>query len=104
MQWDPHDVVDDKVVSVSEWWINLKEHETLEPRAGVYLFSNSKLDIKYIGHAGAGQMVQEVTNAMKKKKSKGASQVRALYTNSHQKAESLEKLLIQKYDPVNNRK
>ena len=104
MQWDPNDVVDPKVVSASEWWINLKERENLEPRAGVYLLSNSKLDIKYIGHAGAGKMVQEISDAMKKKKSKGATQVRALYTNSNQKAESLEKFLVKKYDPVNNRK
>ena len=104
MQWDPHDVVDNKVVSVSEWWISLKDHETLESRAGVYLFSNSKFDIKYVGHAGAGKMVKEVNAAIKKKKSKGATQVRALYTNSVDKAQSLENFLVQKYNPVNNRK
>jgi excinuclease UvrABC nuclease subunit len=104
MQWDPHDVVNPKVTSVSEWWINLKEKQKLEARAGVYLFSNSKLEIKYIGHAGAGKMIEEVTNSIKKKKNKGATQVRALYTNSNQKAQSLEKFLIQKYNPVNNRK
>lgn len=104
MQWDPNDVVDDRVVEASEWWINLNEYEKLEPRAGVYLFANTKYDIKYIGTAGAGKMVKEIGKAIKNKKSKGATQVRALYTNSKQRAQTLEKQLIKKYDPVNNRK
>ena len=41
MQWDPNEVVDSRVVSYSEWWINLKDFGELEPRAGVYLFANS---------------------------------------------------------------
>ena len=104
MQWDPSEVVDSRVVSSSEWWINLKDFGELEPRAGVYLFANSKFDIKYIGTAGAGKMVKEIKKAINKKKSKGATIVRALYTNSTEKAQSLQEYLIQKYTPVNNQK
>ena len=104
MKWDPHEVVDSRVASASEWWINLKDPETLESRAGVYLFANTKFDIKYVGHAAGGKMIKEVKNAINQKKSKGATQVRALYTNSKERAQSLEKYLIQKYNPVNNQK
>ena len=104
MQWDPNEVVDTRVVTASQWWIDLKDTEKLEPRAGVYLFANAKVDIKYVGTAGAGKMIIEIKKAIKNKKSKGATKVRALYTNSKEKAQSLEKYLIQKYNPVNNRK
>ena len=102
MQWDPNDVVDSRVVSSSEWWIDLKDYKELEAKAGVYLFANAKYDIKYIGTAGARRMVQEVRRAIDRKKSKGATKIRTLYTNSTEKAQSLKKYLIAKYNPVNN--
>lgn len=102
MLWDPSDVVDSRVVSSSEWWIDLKDYKKLEARAGVYLFANAKYDIKYVGTAGARRMVQEVRRAIARKKSKGATKIRALYTNSTEKAQSLKKHLIKKYNPVNN--
>ena len=91
MQWDPNDVVDSRVVTASEWWINLKDFETLETRAGVYLFANSKYDVKYVGKAGANRMIAEIKDAISNDKSKGSTQVRALYTNSTERALSLEK-------------
>jgi hypothetical protein len=104
MQWDPNDVVDPRVVDASQWWINLKDYEKLEPRSGVYLLANSNYTIKYINTAEAHRMVEEVRDAIEKKKNKGATQVRALYTNSTEKARSLKEHLIKKYNPVNNRK
>jgi excinuclease UvrABC nuclease subunit len=104
MQWDPNDVVDSRVVAVSEWWIDLKDYKELESRSGVYLFANANYDIKYIGTAGAHGMTEEIKGAIDKKKSKGATKVRALYTNSKGKAKSLRKYLIKKYNPLNNRK
>jgi hypothetical protein len=104
MQWDPNEVVDTRVVSSSEWWIDIKEYEKLEPRAGVYLFANAKYGIKYVDSAAAGKMIEEIRTAIKSKKSRGATKVRALYTNSTEKAQSLKKYLIEKYDPVNNKK
>jgi len=104
MQWDPHEVVDNRVVEASIWWLDIKEFEQLEKRSGVYLFANSKYEVKYVGKAGAGEMVKEIKKAITKKKSKGATQVRALYTNAHDKAKSLAQYLVDKYDPVNNRK
>jgi hypothetical protein len=103
MQWDPNDVVDSRVDSSSEWWIDLKDYETLEAKAGVYLLANAKYDIKYIGTAGAGKMIQEIKDAINRKNSKGATKIRALYTKSKAKAQSLEKYLTKKYNPVNNR-
>jgi excinuclease UvrABC nuclease subunit len=104
MQWDPNDVVDSRVVDASEWWIDLNDYQELKARSGVYLLANANYDIKYIGTAGARNMVKEIKNAIDKKKSKGATKIRALYTNSKGKATSLKKLLIKKYNPVNNRK
>lgn len=103
MRWDPNDVVDSRVVAFSEWWIDLKDIETLETRAGVYLFANANYDIKYIGTAGAGKMIKEIRDAIDRKKSKGTTKVRTLYTKSKEKALNLEKYLIKKYNPINNR-
>ena len=103
MQWDPKEVVDSRVAVFSEWWIKLKDFEELEARAGVYLFANDKYDIKYIGKSGASKMIKKVRGAITKNKNKGATKVRALYTNSNTKAQSLQKYLITKYNPVNNR-
>jgi len=104
MQWDPNDVLDPRVSAFSEWWINLKDFETLESRSGVYMLANANYDIKYIGTAGSHGMTEEIRDAINRKKSKGTTKVRALYTNSTEKAQSLKKYLITKYNPVNNRK
>jgi len=47
-------------------------------------------------------MVDEVADAISRKKDKNASRVGALYTNSDANALSLERDLIRKYNPPNN--
>jgi excinuclease UvrABC nuclease subunit len=102
MKWDNRDGRDYRVVA-SSGWTSLTNYSNLEARAGVYLFADSSLQIKYIGKAGAGRIASEVGNAIRRGKGRGASQVRALYTNSDANALSLESSLIAKYDPINNK-
>jgi len=101
MQWDNADGRDWRVVASSGWTM-LSNYGNLEARSGIYVFADSALQVKYVGKAGAGRMVLEIQSAINRGKSRGASQVRALYTNSDANAQSLEQALIAKYNPPNN--
>ncbi|MBA7601862.1 hypothetical protein ES703_08946 [subsurface metagenome] len=101
MIWDIRDQQDRRVVDYSGW-LNLENYENLENKAGVYIFADANHDVKYIGKAGAGRMVDEISSAINREKNKGASLVKALYTNSSENAQSLETDLINQYDPPNN--
>lgn len=102
MRWDIRDHQDWRVVDYTRW-LNIENYRNLENRAGVYIFADVNHQVKYIGKAGAGRMVNEISNAMYRGKSKGATLVKALYTNSSANAQSLETVLINKYNPPNNR-
>lgn len=102
MIWDSSDHDDYRVVEYTGWR-NLENYGTFEHRAGVYLFANVDLHIKYVGKAGAGRMVAEIQSAINRDKDYGATKVKALYTNSDERALSLETYLVEKYDPPNNR-
>ena len=83
-------------------WRDIGNYETLEERAGVYVFANVDLHVKYIGKAGPGRMVKEIESAFDRGKDYGATRVMAMYTNSDKNALSLERALIDKYEPPNN--
>ncbi len=102
MIWDSSDHWDNRVVEYTPRWRYLGNYETLEPRAGVYIFANASLYVKYVGKAGPGRMVVEITSAIRREKDFGATLVKALYTNSDDRAKTLERDLIEKYDPPNN--
>lgn len=118
MIWEVTDEQNNRVIEASEW-IPLSSYKTqLEERAGVYIFTDDDYDVKYIGKAGAGRMVVEnktkqekqevgkfffeVYSALRRKKDTGATQVKALYTNSDDVALNYENELIEKYNPPNN--
>ena len=58
--------------------------------------------MKYVGKAGPSRMVAEIAQAIYRRKDFGATRVKALYTNSDANALSLERELIDEYDPPNN--
>jgi excinuclease UvrABC nuclease subunit len=101
MIWQREDCYDNRVVKYSLWTPKFK-YSLLEERAGMYLFVDDQHDVKYVGKAGAGRMVAEIRDAISRGKDKGASLVKALYTNSDPNALSLERDLINKYNPPNN--
>ena len=101
MIWDSSDHDNYRVVAYTGWR-NLENYGTFEHRSGVYLFANVDLHIKYIGKAGAERMVAEIQSAINRGKDYGATKVKALYTNSDERASSLEAYLIEKYNPPNN--
>ena len=102
MIWDTSDHVDYRVVGHTPRWRDMGDYETLEPRAGVYIFANANLQVKYVGKAGPGRMVVEITRAIRREKAYGATLVKALYANSDDEAKTLERDLIEKYKPPNN--
>lgn len=101
IEWDSSDQYDSRVVGF-ERWRELGNFEGLKPRAGVYIFVNVNWQMKYIGKACAGRMISEIYRAIDLWKDFGATRVKALYTNSSEKAQSLERDLIEKYDPPSN--
>ena len=101
MEWDSTDASDWRVVEQSGWR-NLVNYTGLRTRAGVYVFANAALQVKYVGKAGPGRMVDEIANALYRGKDSGATRVKALYTNSNSNALSLERKLVGIYDPPNN--
>lgn len=102
VEWDSRDQQGREVVAVGEWR-SLENYQDLKPRAGVYIFADAGLQVKYIGKAGAGRMVNEVADAISRDKAYHATRIKALYTNSDANARLLEGNLIDKYDPPNNR-
>lgn len=101
LEWDTSDHQDYRVVAFTRWR-DLENFGTFEHRAGVYVFANIDWQVKYIGKAGAGRMVVEIQSAINRDKAYGATRVKALYTNSDERAQTLESYLIGKYDPPNN--
>ena len=101
MIWDISDHNDYRIVDYLNWRY-LENYGTFEHRSGVYLFADANFHIKYVGKAGPGRMVAEIESAINRGKGYGASRVKALYTNSDEKALSLEGYLISKYAPPNN--
>lgn len=101
MIWNSNDTNDYRVVSHA-YWRQLNNYSDLEDRAGVYIFADVNKQVKYIGKAGARRMVLEIESALRREKGYGATQVKALYTNSDANALSLERDLINNYNPPNN--
>lgn len=101
MEWDISDHQDWRVVDYTRW-LNIANYQNLGKRAGVYIFADINHQVKYIGKAGAGRLVDEIDNAMRRGKDRGATLLKALYTNSTANAQSLETDLINKYNPPNN--
>jgi len=101
MRWAPSDHSDSRVVRYTGWR-NWDNYGTFGHRAGVYIFANIDLQVKYVGKAGPGRMVKEIESAIRRGKAFGATRVKALYTNSGERASSLERALREKYSPPNN--
>ncbi|GAI36477.1 unnamed protein product [marine sediment metagenome] len=101
MIWESSDHSNWRVVE-NTGWRNIDNYGSFQARAGVYIFANVDLQVKYIGKAGAGRIVDEIASAIRRAKDWGATKVKVLYTNSSDNAASLERLLIDKYNPPNN--
>lgn len=101
MKWQIKDESDKRIYTKSNW-LPISNCDTLEERAGVYVFADSDFEVGYVGKAGVRRMVEEIRGAVGRKKNDGCEKVKALYTNSDVNAKSLEGELIQEYNPKNN--
>jgi len=107
MKWNVSSEKDSRIIENSNW-LPIDDYKELKENSGVYVFTNDDLDVKYIGKAGKRRMVLEhvhvfeIYSAICRGKDDGATQVKALYTNSNETALTLEKDLIRKYTPDNN--
>jgi excinuclease UvrABC nuclease subunit len=101
MKWNNLDANDYRVVKTSHWRF-IENYESLEARAGVFIFISIDNEVRYIGEASSYRMLEEISNAIEEGRDFGTVSVKALYTDSDAKAKSLERYLIKKYDPPNN--
>ncbi|HEC88522.1 MAG TPA: hypothetical protein ENI52_04305 [Thermoplasmata archaeon] len=102
MKWDNDDYSDWRVVEHGGWCDKENIRLKFPERAGVYVFADIDLQVKYIGSAGAGRLREEAISAIRRGKGRGASKANWLATNSEENARSLEYELINKYNPSNN--
>jgi hypothetical protein len=101
MKWNNLDSNDYRVVKSSNWRF-IENYKSLEARSGVFIFISIDNQVRYIGKASPYRMIEDIGDAIEGGRDFGAISVKALYTNSDAKAKSLEKDLINKYDPPNN--
>jgi excinuclease UvrABC nuclease subunit len=101
--WNYRDGQDSRVVDRGGW-CTIKNISTNFPdRAGVYIFADSHLQVRYVGKAGGGLLKNEAMAATRRGKNRGATHATWLATNSSATALALEQKLIEKYNPPNNR-
>lgn len=95
------DIIYPRVVESSDW-LELDKYRELEGGLGVFIFSNFFFQVKYVGRSGSCGVVEGIAEAIKNGKSAGSSRVKVIYTKSENRAISLEKKLINRYNPINN--
>ena len=100
MKWDTCEERRPEVVGIQGF---TEKVDRLQPGLGVYIFVNVSDEVRYVGRAGAGRMVTEIKDAVKRGKNKDDGWIKALYTNSEEAAIKLEAELTRKYDPPNNK-
>lgn len=107
MKWNENHENDNRIVDKTDWFL-LDDYKELKENAGVYVFVNDNLDVKYIGRAGQGRMVLEhiqvfeIHSAICRGKDDGATKVKTLYTQNNERSIALEADLIKLYTPTNN--
>jgi len=107
MKWNGNQEEDKRIVDKTDWFL-IDNYKELKENAGVYVFVNDDLDVKYIGRAGQGRMVLEhihifeIHSAICRGKDNGATKVKALYTQNNKLSIALEADLIKIYTPSNN--
>jgi hypothetical protein len=108
MKWNDEDEKDTRVKETTEWYMFEFFSQFMKETSGVYVFADGEKEVVYIGKAGGtrmiveGEDISEIKNAMYRLKHRGATHVKALYTEDGDIALDLEGDLIKKYNPVNN--
>lgn len=103
MKWNSSAQYDPKVVDYTGWRYVNKLSQFLD-RAGVYVFANEFLEVRYVEAAGVGEISEKINSAMKSGKDYDVTRVKVLYTDSDEGAHRLEEDLIERYEPPNNLK
>lgn len=103
MRWNPQHEHDRRVINIGGWHEITKVEAHFPDCAGVYVFADADLHVKYVGKAGARRLrVQARDACMSHHKCEGATLAGWLVTESGDAALELETLLIAIYRPPNN--
>lgn len=103
MKWNSSVQYDPTVVDFTGWrYVN--KHSHFPERAGVIVFTNEFLEVRYVEAAGFGKINEKISSAMKSGKDYDVTRMKVLYTDSDDGAYRLGQDLIERYEPPNNLK
>lgn len=97
MQWDDKDTNDERVVSQGRWCDIRSISKAFPNSAGVYLFADESLDVKYIGCAKELGLQHAAQESVYKEENYGARRAFWLVTESREEAQHLRRQLVKKY-------
>jgi hypothetical protein len=102
LKWDTEDYKDWRVIEHGSW-CNIENINTNFPdEHGVFIFTDSNLQVKFIGNTGIKGINREAMNDINSGKGYGATRANWLVTANDILARNLASELIDKYSPPNN--
>ncbi|HCT30234.1 MAG TPA: hypothetical protein DIW31_05770 [Bacteroidales bacterium] len=89
-------------VTYSTDWLDLEKYKGLESGFGVFIFSNFFYQVKYVGIAREGEMINSIQESIGIGKSVGVTKIKVLYTKTESQALVIRRRLIDRYNPILN--
>ena len=103
MKWDDKDTRDERVVSYGKWCDIGRISKVFPNSAGVYLFADESLDVKFIGCAKELGLQNAAQDSVYKEENYGAIRALWIATESREEAQHLRRQLVKKYLARKNR-
>ncbi len=97
MKWDDKDASDERVVSQGRWCDIRNIGKVFPNSAGVYLFADESLDVKYVGCAKELGLQNAAQDSVYKEENYGAKRAFWLATENREEAQHLRRQLVKKY-------
>ena len=97
MKWDDRDANDKRVICQGRW-CDIRSISKVFPNcAGVYLFADESLEVKYVGCAKELGLQNAAQDSVYKEENYGAKQALWLATDNREDAQNLRRQLVKKY-------
>jgi len=97
MKWDDKDASDERVISQGRWCDIRIISKVFPNSAGVYLFADESLDVKYVGCTKELGLKNAAQDSVYKEENYGAERALWLATKDREEAHHLRRQLVKKY-------
>jgi excinuclease UvrABC nuclease subunit len=97
MKWDDKDANDERVIGQGKWCDIRSIGKFFPNSAGVYLFADESLDVKYVGCAKESGLQTAAQESVYKEENYGAKRALWISTESREEAQYLRRQLVKKY-------